>query len=210
MIPKIIQQVWLGPIIPPEIKNRMDGVKRMNGDFQYQLHQDAYAFRSDPYIQWILSSRSPIAFLVDRIRLLALQRDGGFYVDADAVACRPLHTLGVFTDPKTDFVFGMRSPDRVGVGLHGPIALVDNTFLASAKNGRLIRKLLELYHPGGKVQNGGTVGRHILRHMDADTRVLNFRFFYGEQKYPETIFSHDAINLGSWAEPKIQYAAPAK
>jgi hypothetical protein len=201
MIPKIIHQVYLGNI-PAEIQSRMGGVQRMNGDFTYRLHSSTKSFEDDSYVQWILSSRAPLAFLVDRIRLLALMREGGFYVDADALACRPLSTLEVFSDPKIDFVFGMRSPDRNGVGLHGPIALVDNTFMGSAKGGRLVRKLLELYHPGGKVQNGSTVGKHILRHMDQDTRVFNFRYFYGEQKYPESVFLHDSINLASWVQQK--------
>ena len=209
MIPRIIHQIYFGTP-SPEIQNRMEGVKRTNSDFKYQLYHDPKEFASDPYVQWILSSKAPLAFLVDRIRLLALQRDGGFYVDADAQAVRPLNTLDVFSDTKVDFVFGMRSPDRQGVGLHGPIALVDNTFLASAKQGRLIRKLLELYHPGGKVQNGSTVGRHILRHMDTDCRVLNFRFFYGEQKYPESVFLHDSINLGSWTPEAKNYALTQK
>lgn len=209
MIGHTIHQIWLGPTVPPEIVARMEGVRRMNGDFQYRLHRDTKPFENDTYVQWILSTKAPVAFLVDRIRLLALAREGGFYVDADAVARRPLNLIDVFDDPKVDFVFGMRSPDRQGVGLHGPIALVDNTFMGSAKNGRLVRKLLELYYPGGKVQNGGTVGRHMLRHMDVDTRVLNFRFFYAEQNYPETVFDHDACNLGSWTAQK-NYGASQK
>jgi hypothetical protein len=197
VIPRTIHVIWFGPL-SAEIQKRMDGVKQANQDFEYKLYRNTAGFEDDPYVQWILSSRAPTAFLVDRIRLLALQRDGGFYVDADALAVRPLSSIDLFSDPKVDFVFGMRSPDRQGVGLHGPVALVDNTFLASAKQGRMVRKLLELYHVGGKVQNGATVGRHILRHMGIDTRVLNFRFFYGEQKYPESVFLHDSINLGSW------------
>lgn len=211
MIPKILHQVWLGEP-PAQIKIRMEGVKSLNRDFRYVLHTSAEPFSDDPYVQWILSSKAPTAFLVDRIRLLALARYGGFYVDADAIAVRPLNLIDVFSDPKIDFVFGMRSPDRQGVGLHGPIALIDNTFLGSHQNGRMIRKLLELYHPGGKVQNGGTVGRHILRHMDVDTRVLNFKYFYGEQSHPETIFLHDSVNLASWTpESKLMdYGASEK
>lgn len=187
--------------MPSPIRERTGGVCQVNYDFEYRLYRGTTPFEDDAYVQWLLSSKAPTAFLVDRMRLLALQREGGFYVDADALACRPLSTLDVFSDPKIDFVFGMRSPDRQGVGLHGPIALTDNTFLGSAKNGRLIRKLLELYHPSGKVQNGGTVGKHIMRHMDVDTRILNYRYFYSEQKYPETIFLHDSINLASWVQP---------
>ncbi|HUD75906.1 MAG TPA: glycosyltransferase [Terracidiphilus sp.] len=174
----------------------------MNGDIAYRFHRTADEFKGDSYIQWMLDSKQPTAFIVDRMRLLCLQREGGVYLDADCVAVRPLSSLDVFDDPKADFLFSMRSPDRLGVQLRGGISLVDNTCLGSAKNGRLIARLLELYHPNGKTQNGGTVGLHILRHMDTSTRVLNFRYIYGEQKYPESLVLHDSLNLGSWVKPR--------
>lgn len=172
----------------------------MNSAFRYRFHCDPDEFKDDAYMQYLLASNSATAFLVDRMRLLCLQREGGVYVDADCVAVRPLSTLGVFDDEKADFLFGMRSPDRLGVGVHGPVSLVDNTVLGSAQKGRLIARLIELYHPNGKLQNGATVGLHILRCMGPDTRVFGFRYFYGEQRYPETVFDHDACNLASWCK----------
>ena len=200
MIPKVLHQIWLGCHIPPAISTRMDGIRRSNSDFKYILHNDPSEFETDPYIRWAVDSKEKIAFIVDRIRLLCLQRDGGVYVDSDCLSCRPFSSLDVWQDAKADFLFGMRSPDRFGVALKGGISLVDNTVLASAKNGRMVSRLLELYHPNSKHQNGGSTGLQILRHMDVDTRVVNFRYFYAEQRCPEAIVLHDSINLGSWVK----------
>jgi hypothetical protein len=200
MISKTIHQIWIGSSIPPEIAERMEGIKRGNRNFVYKLHTDLSEFSNDPYIRWAVDSKQPLAFIVDRIRLLCLQRDGGIYVDSDCLHCRSFDYLDVWGDVNADFVFGMRSPDRYGVALRGGISLVDNTVMASALNGRMVSRLLELYHPNSKHQDGGSIGLQILRHMDIDTRVVNFRYFYAEQRCPESIVLHDSINLGSWCK----------
>jgi hypothetical protein len=200
MIEKRIHQVWLGEKIPALIQERMNGVRACNSDFAYRLHTDVKPFESDPYVKWLIATGAKTAFLVDRIRLLVLKQEGGVYVDCDCFACKPFNTMDLFSDPKVDFMFGMRSPDRAGVGLHGPISFVDNTVMGSAKNGRVVNRLMDLYAPNGKLQNGGSVGLHILRHCDTDCRVVNFRAFYADRRYPESILLHDAINLGSWAK----------
>lgn len=205
MISKIIHSIWLGTTIPPEMAKRMDGVRRMNADMTYRMHRDPAEFIDDAYVKWGIETKQPVAFVVDRIRLLCLQREGGVYVDADCVACRPFSALNVFDDPKADFLFSMRSPDRMGVQLKGGVSLVDNTVLGSAKDGRMVNRLMELYHPNQKVQNGNTVGLQILRHMDTDCRVLNFRYVYGEHRHPESLVLHDGINMGSWCS-KPPYA----
>lgn len=202
MIPRVLHQIWCGDNVPSEIIKRMEGVKRMNPDFQYRLHRDPAEFKNDPYLDWAKSANQPTAFFVDRMRLLCLRNEGGIYVDADCQAVRPLVNLGIFDDTRADFMLGLRSPDRLGVQLRNGVSLADNTVLASAKNGRMIARLLELYHPAGKVQNGSSVGIHALRHLGPDTRVLGFKYFYAEQSYPETILLHDACNLGSWMTPK--------
>jgi hypothetical protein len=199
MIEKLIHQIFLGPI-PPEMARRMDSVRRMNLELKYRIHTNPVEFCEDAYMKWLMTTEQPVAFVADRMRLLCLQMEGGIYVDADCVAVRPFAALDVFDDPKADFLFSMRSPDRLGVGLKGPVSLVDNTVLGSAKNGRMVGRLLDLYTPGGKMHNGMSVGHHILRHMHTDTRVVNFRLFYGEQRYPETIVEHDSINYGSWVK----------
>lgn len=182
---------------------RMEGVRRANPTFQYILH-DGHEHMEDPFIKRAIDRKVSTAFIVDRIRMLVLAKHGGIYVDADCAAVKSFESIApILDDTSTDFIYGLRSPDRKEVRLHGGVPLVDNSVLASAKNGRMINRLLELYHPSTPDQTGHSIGLHILRHADGGSRGLNYRYFYAQERYPETIVDHDSINLASWVKQKI-------
>jgi hypothetical protein len=152
----------------------------------------------------MLKTNERTAFVVDRLRVLLLRDDGGIYCDADVFPVRPFRMLdSVWNDPRIDFVAGMRSPDRRHVTVVAPgLALVDNTFFASAKGGEMATRLCNLYQPNSRKHNGMSMGREVIRNAGPGTLLLGFRYFYDEMTSKDQILSHDAHNAYSWNKPK--------
>lgn len=187
----------------------MDDTKAMNSDMAYQRHGNELMerYKLDPYIRYMLGAKEQWAFIVDRLRVLLLRDEGGLYIDADARPVQPVSTLKIWGKEHIDFVAGYRDPYRPGVSLHRGISFIDNTFLASAKNGRMANRLVDLYHSQAPKRDGHDIGVEIAANSDVDTVMLNFRYVYAMEVYPQTIFLHDDQNLGSWCEHrKIQFA----
>lgn len=151
----------------------------------------------------MLGKGEKTAFVIDRLRILLLRDEGGVYVDADAEPVKPLDSLPIWGMPHVDFVAGLRSPSRKDVALHRAVPIVDNTFLASAKGGRMVQHIEALWTPTAitgenHAINGHRVGIAILEHASYDTVLLNHRHIYCETLYPESLILHDSHNLGSW------------
>jgi hypothetical protein len=216
-IPRIIHSLWLGDEPPDQIKRFTSDMRRMNeaSGFTYTLHGNELIekYASDVYVRFLQQSGEKVAFLADRIRLLILRDEGGIYIDADAKPMRPFSLLnGLWESPHVTFAYGHRNPWRPGVAIHrGEIAFVDNTFLASEPNSRMVKELLSLYTPNSKVVNGADVGKHILLRADWTCADTGIDPFYSMQDTPRTICLHDSINLGSWvdeAQKKIGTTRP--
>jgi hypothetical protein len=93
--------------------------------------------------------------------------------------------------------------------LHRGVPIIDNTFMASAKGGRLVSRLESLWTPEqvngeNHAINGHRTGIGIFEHASFDTVLLNHRFIYAEQSFPESIVLHDSHNLGSWTDPRLR------
>lgn len=207
MIPKIISQIWIGASPIPERErqwcNRMFEMNQ--GSWKYRLHGNELLerFGQDPFIKHMVSKAERTAFITDRLRVLLLKEHGGIYIDADAEPVKPFDSLPIWD--KFDFVAGMRSPFRKDVALHRAVPIIDNTFMASAKDGRMINIIAALWTPGQVISenhaiNGHRTGLAIIENSDYTTALLNQRYIYCEQKYPETLILHDTHNLGSWAK----------
>lgn len=204
MTPRIIHQIWIGTsVMPADCRQWCHSFERMNPAWEYHLWgQDALErYADDPYLKFFAETGEKLAFVADRIRVLLLRDFGGIYLDVD---CKPIRTLGdldrIVDDPEVDFLCGMRSPDRKMVHLHRGISLIDNTVFGSAKNGRMANRLCALYKPDSKKHTGYSQGLEVIRNMDQTVRVLNYRYFYAETIFPETILLHDSVNLGSWVK----------
>lgn len=210
MIPRKIHQVWCGPEIPERIQEFCDSTKRLNPDWEHKLHgnEALERYKADPYVRNMVNSGDPMAFIADRIRVLILKEQGGVYVDADAMPLKPLSSLNIWDMPHVDFITGFRDPYRTGVALHRGISLIDNTFMASVPNGRMINRLDRKYSTREPKVNGHGVGVEVLANCREDTMFLNSRYFYAMKPLPpEALFDHDSINLGSWVErPHLQFA----
>jgi hypothetical protein len=209
MIPRILHQGWWGPKpLPDRERQWCDEMMVVNITWKHKLHGketlDRYA--SDNYVRHLqtLPDFRP-AFLADRLRVLILRDEGGVWLDTD---CKPIRSLAllnsVWDDPRIQFAYGMRSPDREGVSLHRGVSLVDNTFLASAPNSRMINRLLDCWTTVAPVVTGGMIGRQIMRYSQWDCVGLNYRYFYDMQETPDTICLHDAHNLASWDNRKMK------
>lgn len=190
--------------MPDNLKRFTHDMRRLNeGEFAYTLHGNEALDRygRDPYIKYMRDGGEKLAFLADRLRLLLLRDEGGIYIDADAKPVRPFSLLNpVWELSHVDFVYGHRNPWRPKVALHRGVAFVDNTFMASAPNGRMVNNLLSLYTPNSKVVHGGAVGAEILRSGDWTCVDTGVNPFYSLHDTPETICLHDDINLASWVE----------
>lgn len=208
MIPRHVHQLWIGPKdIPSREREWCAQMARMNPTWKHTLHRNELLTRyvKDPFVLHLhreaTNNPKNWAFVADRLRVLLLRDEGGVYLDVDCEPVQPLDLIFSHIPPTTDFVAALRSPHRKSVTLHRGVPLVDNTFMASAKGGRLINRLAALWSTASPVVNGHDTGVGILDNADPHTVLLGHRYIYAEQRYPETVVLHDAHNLGSWTTP---------
>jgi len=205
MIEKRLHQIWVGTKpIPQREAQWCHRMEILNPKWTYRLHGNELLvrYKDDPFIKVMQERQISLAFITDRLRVLILRDEGGVYLDADCEP-RPLDSLSIWDEPKVDFVAGLRNPHRNNVALHRAIPLVDNTFLGSAKGGKMINRLAALWSPAHIIIDGHTMGCAILEGATyPETAFLNHRYIYAMEKFPETLVLHDAANLGSWAAPK--------
>lgn len=203
MIPRILHQAWVGEKpIPDREKSWCEEMKKMNPTWDVRLYGNELLerYQNDPYVRALQDLKKPAAFIVDRLRMLLLRDFGGVWLDPDCQPVRPLDTISEVWDGPATFVAGFRSPYRHRVALHRGINFCDNTFLASAKPSRMCQRLLSLWRPQNVVIDGHAIGNEIENETKWDVVLLNYRYFYAMQMFPETIVLHDAHNLGSWVK----------
>lgn len=211
MIPRRIHQIWCGPKpIPEREKQWCAEMQRMNPTWSHKLHGNELLERyaQDTYIKAMVAKGEKMAFITDRLRILLLRDEGGVYVDADAQPMKPFDSLPVWDMAHVDFVAGLRSPQRKEVALHRAVPIIDNTFMASVPNGRLVNRIESLWNPGAitgekMAINGHRTGVAIMEHASWDTVLLNHRFIYCETTYPESLILHDSHNLHSWGNNPV-------
>lgn len=194
--------------MPQEIEDLCGKAERVvkSGGWGYAFyrHDEIMArYGSDPYVRRLLAMKESLAFVVDRLRLLVLRDEGGFWVDSDCDFQRPLSQLDkICARPEVDFVTGVRNPWRPHVALHRGVAMIDNTVMGSAKNGRMVNRMLAQYTAEHPKQTGHDCGIEVLRSIDESVILLNYERFYinDEPQTPNTILLHDQSNRGSWSK----------
>lgn len=95
MIPKIIHYCWFGRGEMPELVQRcMASWHRYMPDWEYRCwNEDNFDIASSPsYVQEAYAARK-FAFVSDYVRLWALEREGGVYVDTDVEVLRSYEPL---------------------------------------------------------------------------------------------------------------------
>jgi hypothetical protein len=214
MIPRTFFSAWIGIMPPKEVIEFAEKTERMHAGsgWKFTFHgpsiYDKYA--NDPYVRRMMARGEKLAYVMDRIRLLMLKETGGFWVDCDSQFKRPMSLLDkIVSRQEVDFLTGIRNPHRPPVALHRGVALIDNTVMGSAPNGRMVNKILALYSADYPMKSGHDCGCEVLRSIDESVVLLNYERFYveNEAETPNTILRHDGINFGSWAKIEI---APLK
>jgi hypothetical protein len=204
-IPRTIHQIWIGPKpIPDRERQWCAEMARMNPTWKHKLHGNELLERyaNDPYVAEMQRRGDKLAFVGDRLRVLLLRDEGGVYLDADCQPLNALDSINCWNWEHVNFVTAMRSPTRRNVALHRAVPFVDNTFMASSKDGRMINHIADLWSPSHIVIDGYSTGICILANADPSAVFLGFKYIYAENQFPETLVLHDCHNLGSWAEAK--------
>jgi mannosyltransferase OCH1-like enzyme len=93
VIPKILNQIWLGGNIHPDVYTWMQTTWKVNPEFEYRLwHEDR--FRAEGIdIHQFDDQNDRHAGRSGGLRLVILERYGGIYLDCDVECLKPLDSL---------------------------------------------------------------------------------------------------------------------
>jgi mannosyltransferase OCH1-like enzyme len=130
MIPKTIHYCWFGRGQMPKlaIKCLESWDVHLSGFERKLWTEDNFDLNINPYVKEAYESRK-FAFVTDFVRLYALYNEGGIYMDTDVEVLKPLDKfldLPAFS--------GFESAGYVPTGI-----------MASEKNGKWVKELLEYY-----------------------------------------------------------------
>lgn len=137
MIPKIIHYCWFGRgEMPALAKKCIASWKKFCPDYELRLwNEDSFDVDSHPFVKEAYTARK-FAFVTDYVRLWALVKEGGIYMDTDVEVLKPLDEF--LHHPAFS---GFESAEVVPTGI-----------MASEKGGEWARKQLAYYD-----------GRHFLK-----------------------------------------------
>ena len=152
MIPKKIHYCWFGKGEMPELALKcIESWHRCMPDYEFKLwNEERFDVESIPYTKEAYEARK-FAFVSDYVRLLALEQEGGVYMDVD------FETYKAFDDLLTwksfaGFEGSKHSPLMMGV-------------IASEAHGEWVTEMLEAYQ-----------GRHFLNADGTPDLTTNVQF----------------------------------
>lgn len=134
MIPKIIHYCWFGDKPMPELAIKcIESWKKYLPDYELRLwNEDTFDVNSVPYVKEAYEARK-FAFVTDYVRLWALEKEGGVYMDTDVEILRPLGelmNLPAFTGYEASManapVTGLMASAAHGVWVREQLAYYDN------------------------------------------------------------------------------------
>jgi hypothetical protein len=152
VIPRTIHQVWVGPYrIPERERSFVDGVRRLNPDWDHVLWTDANLPSLDGdalhQFRWRMSLRD-YAFAADILRVWVVHALGGLYLDADTECVRPIDTLIT----SFDAVFRHHGPDDL---------TLSNDFMGMTAGHPLGSYLLTTMAPPAYCFDPSWLGKHV-------------------------------------------------
>ena len=141
MIPKIIHYCWLGGgKMPKSAIQCMDSWRRFLPDYELRLwNREAFDVESVPWVKEAFEA-GKFPFAADYVRLFALVRDGGIYMDSDVEVTRNLDNF-----LKYPAFCGFESERSISGGL-----------LASEKGGAWAKEQLAYYDNRHFLQSDGS------------------------------------------------------
>lgn len=165
MIPKIIHSAWFGGGEKSALFKRcMAGWRAMLPDWEFrEINEENLGEAGEsPYIQSVLARREFVK-ATELARLVALERDGGIYLDCDVEVLQPLTPL-----LDNHFFIG-RQPD-LGLGPHPHKENINGAVIGSVPGGRVIQYLLSRFPTFGPGEL--PVNHYGPRFLSACTQVL--------------------------------------
>lgn len=203
-IPKLIHYVWVGNEMPEKHKNIITTNKKVATQYEFVLWDEEKIFNKikndpiEPFIHRAYKDKK-YAFLSDAIKLFALQKYGGWSIDADVEIVKPLDDFESY-----NCVSGFESTDYAFVAT-----------LGSIPNHKFINLLLSKYYDENNydwlvtIANTGWVGGDIVPNHgnilknntyqyseELDVHVFPSYVFCGTKGYPDTYTVHHFT--GSW------------
>ncbi|MBQ9338999.1 MAG: glycosyl transferase [Paludibacteraceae bacterium] len=134
MIPKIIHYCWFGGAQMPELaRNCIESWRKFLPDYELRLwNEQTFDINSVPYVKEAYEARK-FAFMTDYVRLWALNKYGGIYMDTDVeVLCSldDLLALPAFTGYEASMsnapVTGLMASEAGGIWVREQLAYYDN------------------------------------------------------------------------------------
>ena len=173
MIPKKIHYCWFGRGEMPELAlDCIASWHKYMPDWEYKLwNEDNFDVNSVPYTKEAYEAKK-YAFVSDYVRLFALDKEGGIYLDVDFEVYKPFDDL-LHWNAFAGFEGSKYLPLMMGV-------------IASQPCGVWVKELLEFYHDRHFVKEDGTVDlttnvKFITEHMREQGFVQNGK----EQDYKD-------------------------
>ena len=173
MVPKIIHYCWFGRKEMPELAQKcVASWHEFMPDYEYRLwNEDNFDVNSVPYTKEAYQMQK-YAFVSDYVRLWALCREGGLYLDVDFVVYKPFDDL-LHWDAFAGFEGSKYSPLMMGV-------------IASRQNGVWVKEQLDCYRGRHFVKTDGSFDlttnvKYVSEHMSEQGFAQNGR----EQDYKD-------------------------
>ena len=145
MIPKIIHYCWFGKGQMPElVQTCIASWHTHMPDWKYQLwSEDNFDVSTAPlYVQEAYAAKK-YAFVSDYVRLWALERDGGVYLDTDVEVFRP---------------FDMLLDDTAFIGLEESLALLPGTCVMGCEaHCKWVKDMIATYKNATFLKEDGTL-----------------------------------------------------
>lgn len=142
MIPKVIHYCWFGGNpLPKDAQKCIESWKKHLPDYEIkEWNEQTFDINSNQYVKEAYENRK-FAFVTDFVRLYALQKEGGIYMDTDVEV---LKTFDPFLH-HTAFS-GFENNNFVPTGM-----------MASEKNGKWVSELLDDYNARKFVKEDGSL-----------------------------------------------------
>lgn len=93
MIPTILHTIWIGPPMPDWARDNLRLFSELNPDFAVQLHDESVLLPCLEPAYWNIQGEHLYSRRSDLLRVSALIRYGGWYLDSDFLALRPMSDI---------------------------------------------------------------------------------------------------------------------